>query len=184
MKYDINGLDASLVQQSREKHGSNRLTPPEIEGFWDKFKGNFDDPIIKILMVALVINIIFMFMGKTEWFESLGIAIAVILATMIATWSEYSNEESFQKLQDDASKIKCKVFRDGMIQELLIDDIVVGDFILLQTGDKVPADGKLLHGSLNINQASLTGESKEVKKNQYPRGLCSGRNQHRPEQRI
>ncbi len=168
MKYDINGLDASLVQQSREKHGSNRLTPPEIEGFWDKFKGNFDDPIIKILMVALVINIIFMFMGKTEWFESLGIAIAVILATMIATWSEYSNEESFQKLQDDASKIKCKVFRDGMIQELLIDDIVVGDFILLQTGDKVPADGKLLHGSLNINQASLTGESKEVKKISIP----------------
>lgn len=171
MKYDINGLDASLVQKSREQHGTNQLTPPKIEGFWDKFKGNFDDPIIKILMVALVINVVFMFLGKTEWFESLGIAIAVILATMIATWSEYSNEESFQKLQDDASKIKCKVFRDGLIQELLIDDIVVGDFILLQTGDKVPADGKLLHGALNINQASLTGETKDVKKISIPEGF-------------
>ncbi|WP_084281265.1 calcium-translocating P-type ATPase, PMCA-type [Alkaliphilus transvaalensis] len=168
MKYDINGLDTIVVKKSREEHGSNRLTPQEIETFWDKFKGNFEDPIIKILIVALIVNVIFMFFGKTEWYESVGIAVAVVLATMIATWSEYSNEESFQKLQDDASKIVCKVFRDGKIQEIAIDDIVVGDFILLQTGDKVPADGKLLHGALNINQASLTGESKEIKKQSIP----------------
>lgn len=168
MKYDINGLDVVVVKKNREKYGSNQLTPQEIESFWDKLKGNFEDPIIKILMAALVINVIFMFLGKTEWYESVGIAVAVVLATMISTWSEYSNEESFQKLQEDASKIICKVFRNGIIQEILIDEIVVGDFILLQTGDKVPADGKLLHGALKVNQAALTGETKEVKKESIP----------------
>lgn len=168
MKYDIYGLDAIVVEKSREEHGSNRLIPQEVETFWDKFKGNFEDPIIKILMVALIINVIFMFLGKTEWYESVGIAVAVVLATLIATWSEHSNEESFQKLQENASKIICKVFREGKIQELPIDDIVVGDFILLQTGDKVPADGKLIHGFLKVNQASLTGESKDAKKRSVP----------------
>lgn len=175
MKYHINGLDTIVVKKSREEYGSNRLTPQDVETFWDKFKGNFEDPIIKILIVALVINVIFMFLGKTEWYESLGIAVAVALATMIATWSEYSNEESFQKLQEDASKIVCKVFREGKIQELSIDDIVVGDFVLLQTGDKVPADGKLVHGMLNINQASLTGETKEIKKRSIPENYPKGK---------
>ncbi len=171
MKYDINGLDDSVVRKSREEHGSNQLTPQEVEGFWDKFKGNFEDPIIKILIVALIINVIFMFFGKTEWYESVGIAVAVILATMIATWSEHSNEESFQKLQEDASKIVCKVFRNGLIQEILIDDIVVGDYVLLQTGDKIPADGKLFSGELKINQAALTGETKDIKKISIPVGF-------------
>ncbi|MBP2026362.1 calcium-translocating P-type ATPase [Acetoanaerobium pronyense] len=164
MKYDIQGLNNDEVLKSRESHGSNKLTPQDVESFWDKLKGNFEDPIIKILMLALIINVIFFFMGQTEWYEALGIAIAVVLATTISTWSEYTNEESFQKLQEDASKIICKVFREGSIQNVLIDEIVVGDEVLLQSGDKIPADGKLSHGNLKVDQAALTGETKEIKK--------------------
>lgn len=168
MKYNISGLSEEEIKKSREKHGTNELTPVETTTFFDKLKENFDDPIIKILIVALVINVVFFFLGQTEWYESLGIAIAVLLATVISTWSEYSNEESFQKLQEDASKIKCKVFRNNLIEEIYIDDIVVGDYVLLQSGDKIPADGKLIQGSLSVDQASLTGEAKEIKKKAVP----------------
>ncbi len=164
MKYNIEGLSEQAVIQSRAKHGTNELTPQKIESFWDRLKKNFEDPIIRILIVALVINLIFFFLGKSEWYESLGIAIAVLLSTFIATWSEHRNEESFQKLQEEASKIRCKVFRNDVIREISIDDIVVGDYVLLQPGDKIPADGKLIHGRLNVDQVSLTGETKEIAK--------------------
>ncbi|NLY44213.1 MAG: calcium-translocating P-type ATPase, PMCA-type [Clostridiaceae bacterium] len=158
------GLTSQQVEESRRKYGSNQLTKQETESFWDKFLGNFDDPIIKILIVALIINVVFVFLGKTEWYESFGIAIAVLLATLVSTWSEYSNESTFQKLQEEASKIKCKVYRDGVIEEVPIDDIVVGDHVILQSGDKIPADGILVEGMLKVDQATLNGESKEAKK--------------------
>lgn len=158
------GLTTEEVEKSRQEHGTNGLTEKETETFLDKLKGNFDDPIIKILLVALVLNLIFAFLGYAEWFEALGIAIAVLLATLIGTWSEYSNESAFQKLQEDASKIIVKVFRDGHVVEIKIDDIVQGDEIILQTGDKIPADGVLLDGELKVDQASLNGESDEAKK--------------------
>jgi len=163
MKF-YHGLTGEEVARSREKSGTNRLTQHEGESFWDKLKGNLNDPIIKILIVALVINVTFYFFGKSEWYESLGIAIAVVLATLISTISEYSNENSFQKLQEEASKIKIKVFRDGLAQELLIDDIVKGDYILLQPGDKVPVDGYILEGGIKVDQAALNGESEEALK--------------------
>ncbi len=168
MKYNITGLNKQDIDRSRDEYGTNKLTLQETENFWNKLRGNFKDPIIRILMVALAINLIFFFLGKSAWYESLGIAIAVLLATLVATWSEYSSEESFQKLQEEASKIKCKVFRDDLIQEVQIDDIVVGDCVLLQPGDKVPADGKLVYGKLKVDQASLTGETKEIKKQAIP----------------
>ncbi len=164
MEKKILGLSSSAVVEARKSYGSNQLTKQEVESFWDKYKGNFDDPIIKILLVALAINVIFVFIGKAHWYESFGIAIAVLLATLVGTWSEHKNEATFQQLQDDASKIKCKVFRDGSIAEIDIDDIVVGDFILLQSGDKIPADGIIFSGSIKVDQATLNGESAEAKK--------------------
>ena len=158
------GLSPNEVELSRQKNGSNSLTQIETETFWHKFIGNFNDPIIKILIFALVINVIFVFMGKAHWYESAGIAVAVLLATLVSTWSEHSNENAFQKLQEDASKILVKVFRDGKIEEILIDDIVVGDLVVLQSGDLIPADGKLIDGELRVDQATLNGESKEAKK--------------------
>lgn len=164
MNKKFSGLTTAEVEKSRQEHGTNGLTEKETETFLDKLKGNFDDPIIKILLVALVLNLIFAFLGYAEWFEALGIAIAVLLATLIGTWSEFSNESAFQKLQEDASKIIVKVFRDGHVVEIKIDDIVQGDEIILQTGDKIPADGVLLDGDLKVDQASLNGESDEAKK--------------------
>lgn len=163
------GLTEQEVLESRDRYGTNKLTEQESESFFDKLKDNFGDPMIKILCVALIINIIFTFLGQTEWYESFGIALAVILATFVSTFSEYRNENAFQKLQKEASQIKCKVYRENMVKEITIDEIVVGDWILLQSGDKVPADGLIVEGSLKVDQSVLNGEAKEVLKKEIPK---------------
>ena len=162
------GLTEQEVLKSRQEHGDNRLSEVKSEGFWEKLLSNFGDPMIKILCVALIINIIFAFLGQTEWYESVGIALAVILATFVSTFSEYRNENAFQKLQDEASKIKCKAYRNNEVTEISIDDVVVGDCIILQSGDKIPADGNLIDGNINVDQSVLNGESKEAKKKAIP----------------
>lgn len=172
---DFKGLTSAEVEESRAKNGSNKLSETKGESFWDKLKGNFEDPMIKILIVALLINVAIYILGVTgvistdvEWYEPLGIALAVILATFVSTISEYNNENAFQKLQDEASRILCKVYRDGSIVEIPIDDIVSGDYILLQSGDKIPADGVLADGTIKVDQSVLNGESKEATKRVMP----------------
>jgi len=162
------GLTDAQVAASREKYGGNSMTQQKGESFWDKLLGNFGDPMIKILCVALVINVIFTFLGHTEWYEPVGIALAVLLATFVSTYSEYSNENAFQKLQEEASAIRCKVYRNDQIVEIPIDDIVVGDCVLLQSGDKVPADGLIVDGELKVDQSALNGESEEALKTAAP----------------
>ena len=125
---------------------------------------NFKDPIIRILILALLVNVVFVYMGHGDWIETMGIFLAIILATFVSTYSEYSNENAFQKLQEEASRIRCKVWRDGEPVELHIDDIVVGDAVILEAGDKVPVDGILLDGDVKLDQAALNGESKEAHK--------------------
>ncbi len=164
------GLTDEQVRTSREQHGDNHLTEQPSEGFWEKLKGNFGDPMIKILCVALVINVIFAFLGQTEWYESVGIAMAVLLATLVSTFSEYKNENAFQKLQEEASQIKCKVYRNNEVAEIAIQDIVVGDWVLLQSGDKIPADGVLAEGTIQVDQSVLNGEAKEAAKRVMPEG--------------
>lgn len=165
---DIKGLTDQQVEESKQKYGDNSLTEQKSESFWTKLIGNFGDPMIKILCVALIINIIFAFLGQTEWYESVGIAIAVILATFVSTFSEYRNENAFQKLQEEASKIYCKVYRNGTVVEVSINDIVKGDCILLQSGDKIPADGLMIDGTIKVDQSVLNGESKEATKKVMP----------------
>jgi len=164
----ITGLSDVQVDASKKKYGDNRMTEQETESFWSKLLNNFGDPMIKILCVALVINVIFAFLGQTEWYESVGIAVAVILATFVATFSEFKNENAFQKLQEEASRIFCKVYRNGNIVEVSINDIVVDDCILLQTGDKIPADGIVIDGKIKVDQSALNGESKEATKKVMP----------------
>ncbi|MBR0261051.1 MAG: calcium-translocating P-type ATPase, PMCA-type [Selenomonadaceae bacterium] len=164
----ITGLTDAQVQEAKAKFGDNSITEQAREGFWDKLKGNFDDPIIKILIFALVLNVFFAFMGKAEWYESVGIAMAVLLATLVSTFSEYRNESAFQKLQGEASLIKCKVYRNGVVTEIPINDITMGDCVLLQTGDKIPADGVIIDGSINVDQSILNGEAKEEAKTPAP----------------
>ena len=116
------------------------------------------------MIVALAVTVFLAAIGFAPWYEGLGIAFAVVMATLIATWSEYSNENEFQRLLEEASKVKVKVFRNSTLVEILIDDLVVNDLVLLQPGDTVPADGYLLTGEIELNESALTGESETVKK--------------------
>lgn len=172
------GLTDKQAEESRQKYGDNSMTEQASESFWDKLKGNLGDPMIKILIVALLINVVLAVLGGVgiikegapEWYEPLGIFVAIALATLVSTFSEYRNENAFQKLQEEASRIMCKVYRNGEIAEVAINDIVVGDAILLQSGDKVPADGIIIDGDIKADQSVLNGESREAKKLAVPEG--------------
>jgi len=173
MKHNYEGLSNVEVNESRKNFGSNELSPHEIESFWDKLLNNFKNPIIIMLNIALVAIFVLSLFGLTEWYEAFAIAIAVALATLISTFSEFKNENSFQKLQEEAARIENNVFREGHLAKVLVGDIVKGDFVLLQPGDKIPADGKLIDGEIKVNQASLTGESEGVRKTKIPDGHIS-----------
>ena len=164
MKFNYPGLSDKAVAESRETYGANVVTTQESENFLDKLLKNLKDPIIVILIVALGVTVLLAVLGFAPWYEGLGIAIAVVMATLIASWSEYSNENEFQLLLEEASKVKVKVFRNNTLTEIPIDDLVVNDLLLLQPGDTVPADGFLLTGDLELNESALTGESETVKK--------------------
>ncbi len=172
------GLTDAEVAESKAKYGDNSMTEQAHESFWDKLKGNLGDPMIKILIVALLINVVLAVLGITgvikegapEWYEPLGIFIAICLATLVSTFSEYRNENAFQKLQEEASRIMVKTYRNGVIAEVAINDIVVGDAILLQSGDKIPADGIIIDGDIKVDQSVLNGESREAKKKAIPDG--------------
>jgi calcium-translocating P-type ATPase len=159
------GLTDSEVRKSRNKYGENRISRKKKKGFLLSFLESFGDPMIKILLIALVINVIFL-MHQSSWFETIGIAIAILLATFVSTLSEYGSESAFEKLQEEAACIECKVQRAKGLKQIPIQEIVVGDIVLLQAGDRIPADGVMIYGSLEVNQSSLNGESKEVSK--YP----------------
>ena len=170
------GLTSAQAQDSKAKYGDNRLTEQETEGFWSKFKDNLGDPMIKILCVALAINVVFSILGfagvikegAPEWYESVGIAAAILIATFVSTFSEYRNNSAFQKLKEEASTITCKVFRDNELTEISINDIVVGDCIMLQYGDKIPADGLIVQGDIMIDQSVLNGEPEEAQRTVMP----------------
>lgn len=159
------GLTDKEVLASREKHGRNSISLKKRQGFWHSFGASFGDPVIKILLAALAINILFI-AQNSNCFESVGIALAILLATLVSTLSEYGSESAFEKLQEEAGKIRCRVLRAKGTVELPIDEIVVGDLVRLQPGDRVPADGYVVHGEMEVDQSALNGESKEAKK--YP----------------
>lgn len=166
-KLNDHGLNPVQVKQSRSQFGDNNFTQKKQHSFLRQYLDSFADPIIKILMTALAINIMFMFRNQ-NWFETVGIAIAVLLATLVSTLSEYASESAFLKLQEDAGKIQCRVRRSTGILPLPIGEIVVGDLVLLQAGERVPADGILVSGELRVDQSALNGESREVAKRPLP----------------
>lgn len=158
-----NGLSSEEVEQSRKQYGSNAISKIKGNGFWKLLLESLGDPIIKILLVALAIKVVFLF-RDFDYFETLGILIAVFLATFISTISEYGSEAAFQRLQEESQQIVVKVLRNGDIVEIPIDDVVVHDIVKLSSGDKIPADGYLVSGSLSVDESSLNGESKEAAK--------------------
>lgn len=166
----IQGLTDAEVAASKQKYGDNSMTEQKGETFWQKLLGNLGDPMIKILIFALIVNVVLVFLGYAEVYEPVGIAAAILIATLVSTYSEYNNENAFKKLQEEASRILCKVYRNGEIVEVPINDLVVGDCVLLQSGDKIPADGLLIDGDIKVDQSVLNGESKEAGKVAIPEG--------------
>ena len=158
-----NGLNNKEVLENRKKYGSNSISISKSNKFFNILLSSLSDPIIKILVIALAIKIVFLF-KDFDWYETIGILSAIFIASFISSISEYGSEKAFIKLQEEASSIKCKVKRNGIIEEVLIDEIVVGDLIILEPGDKIPADGYLLEGEITVDESSLNGESKEIYK--------------------
>ena len=157
------GLTSREVEEQRKKYGSNNISIKKSNKFINILITSLSDPIIKILLIALAIKVIFLF-SSFDWYETIGIVIAIFVASFISSISEYGSEKAFIKLQEEASKINCRVKRDGKLQEISIDDVVVGDIISLEVGDKIPADGYLVSGELTVDESSLNGEAKEIYK--------------------
>jgi len=158
-----NGLTTSQAINSANQHGTNALTKKARAGFFARYISSFGDPIIRILLVALGVNLLLM-MRDANWYESAGIAVAVLLATLISTLSEYGSESAFEKLNEEAAHIRCRVRRDNKVVELPISEIVVGDVVYIQAGERIPADGVLISGEIDVDQSALNGETKEVRK--------------------
>ena len=159
----MNGLTNKEVIQSRNKYGSNTLTKVKKRTLFSLILESLGDPIIKILIIVLVFKIIFLFKNN-DWFETIGILIAIILASTIGSFAEYGSEEAFNHLEAEASKKKCNVLRNGKLETISITDVVVGDIILLSSGNSIPADGYIVEGTISVNEASINGETKDKEK--------------------
>lgn len=157
------GLNENEVLKSRQEHGSNEITKEKKNTFLHLLLESLGDPIIKILLIALAIKVVVLF-RDFDWYETIGILIAIFLASFISSISEYGSEKAFARLQEEQLKTKAKVRRSKEIIEVPAGEIVVGDVVLLGSGDKVPADGYLIKGELSVDESALNGETKEALK--------------------
>lgn len=163
----IEGLTIQQVEDSRRKYGENILTPPARESLWKKFLEKFEDPIIRILLIAWALSMVISCVhcwgpeqaGFSAFLEPIGIFFAIVLASGIGFIFEVKAARAFEVLNTVNDDVQVTVIRDGNVQEVSRKDIVVGDVVVLNTGDEVPADGVLLQAqSLQINESTLTGE--------------------------
>ena len=155
----LKGLTSLQVVENRRKFGANILTPPEREPWWRLLLEKFDDPIIRILMIAAFIAILVGFING-EYFEGIGIIIAILLATTLAFLNEYKAGKEFDILNQVSDEAPVNVIRDGAFTTVPIKDIVVGDVVLLEPGEEIPADGRVIESiSLQVDESKLTGES-------------------------
>lgn len=162
MKY--NGLTDKEVEESRKKHGSNQIPDSEPTTFWEEFKETFSDPMIRILLLIAAIMIVMFFFGHAEIYEPVGTIVAVIIVAIVSAKTGVASDTAYRKLKDSTKKDTCKVYRNGLVSVIEVDDVVVGDKVLLQAGDKIPADGILISGDLRVDNSALNGEAEECKK--------------------
>lgn len=162
MKY--NGLTDKQVEESRSRFGSNEIPDSEPTTFWDEFKETFSDPMIRILLAIAALMIVMFFFGYAEIYEPLGTIVAVLIVAIVSAKTGVASDTKYRELKDNTEKDKCKVHRNGMITVIDVDDVVVGDKVLLQSGDKIPADGVLIDGALRVDNSALNGEAEECKK--------------------
>ena len=158
--FNIKGLTSEEVLSSRKLNGSNKITEKKKTTIFGLIIEAMNDPIIKILLIALGVKILF-FLNDSDIYETIGIIVAIILATVISSLSEYGSEKAFQKLSKSTSNILVKVIRDSVVKNVSIEEVVKGDYVYLESGDKVPADGVIYNGSVYIDESMLSGETKE-----------------------
>lgn len=158
-----NGLTNEEVIINREKYGSNIFSKKKQDTFFKLLLETFSDPIIKILLIALGIKTIFL-IKDFDWYETVGIVLAILVASLISSISEYGSMRAFNKLTEESSKINVRVKRNGQVIEIPISDVVVNDLVLLSTGDKIPADGLVVSGNISVDESMMNGEAKEVYK--------------------
>lgn len=165
MNKEFKGLTAKEVEESRALHGTNALTQVEQDPLWKKILEGFKDPMIIILCVALIIQVIMFITGEASWYEPVCVLVAIMIANGVAAVSESKQQGKAAALKmAEQAKEKSKVLRDGHIVEIHTNDIVTGDIVYLQAGDKIPADGIIVDGELRVDQAALNGETEEAKK--------------------
>ena len=180
--FKYKGLNEQQVEESRRVNGNNLLTPPKRDSIWKLYFEKFKDPVIKILLLAAFFSLIISCI-ENEYAETIGIIIAIFLATGIGFYFEYDAGKKFDLLNASNEETSVRVIRNGAIHEISRKEIVVGDIALLENGEEVPADGKLLEAvSMQINESNLTGEpmvEKTTDKNYFDKeatypstGLC------------
>ena len=158
------GLTDKEVELSRQNHGSNKIPDSEPTTFWEEFKETFSDPMIKILLVIAALMIVMFFFGYADIYEPLGTIVAVLIVAFVSAKTGVASDTKYRELKDNTKKDQCKVYRNGAIEVIDVDDVVVSDKVLLQSGDKIPADGILISGSLRVDNSALNGEAEECKK--------------------
>ena len=158
-----NGLNKNEVIENRKLYGSNDIPRKKHDSFIKLLLSTLGDPIIKILLIALAIKVVFLF-KNFSWYETIGIVISILLASFISSISEYGSGKAFDKLQEEVLHTKTKVIRDGIETEILTTDVVVNDIVHLNSGDRIPADGVVIKGNISVDESSLNGETNEVYK--------------------
>lgn len=152
------GLTTAEVEKSRKEHGENVLTPPKQQSMWRLYLEKYDDPMVRILLVAAFVSLVLAFV-KQDYIETLGIIAAIILATTVGFYFERDAARKFSVLTQLGEEQPVKVIREGRIQEIPRREVVVNDIVIVETGDEVPADGQLYESlDLQVDESSLTGE--------------------------
>lgn len=172
MHKKLNGLTAAEVEESRKKHGANSIPEAEPETFWQLFLEGFQDPMIRILCVIAVIMFGMFLVGESDWYEPVGTIIAILLVNFVSARTGVANDRAYRDLKASQKKDTVKARREGVIKVIPADEVVVGDVILLQSGDKILADGILAEGALSVDNSALNGEAEECPKSEAPDGFA------------
>ncbi len=160
----FNGLSDKEVIEARERYGSNVIPDSEPTTFWAEFKETFGDPMIRILLAIAALMLAMCLFGYADIYEPVGTIVAVLIVAFVSAKTGVASDTKYRALKDSTKKDQCKVYRNGLVTVIDVDDVVVCDKVLLQAGDKIPADGVLICGTLKVDNSALNGEAEECPK--------------------
>lgn len=171
MENRFKGLSEAEIRVSKEKHGENVIIEKPPATLLDRIKEGFGDPMIKLLCAIAIIMFAMFLFGQSDWHGPVGTVVAIILVTVISAKSSMSSDKEYRKLRNGTKADQVKVRRNGLVTVIDVQDIVVGDIVILQAGDKIPADGVLVEGAIRVDNSALNGEAEECKKIEAPEGF-------------